>query len=198
VNIAVPSLSAYSAYFLTLGTIGFGGPIALASAMHRDLVDERAWVTDEEYREGLALAQLAPGPLAEQLAIFLGWLRFGVRGATAVAVAFILPSFLMVVVLAAAYVGFGGLPWMQGAFHGIGAVVVAIIARGAGKLVKRTLGQDRTLWLLFALSALVTAWTETELIWLIVACGLAAMLAKVISEPVLIAAAALAGILFLR
>jgi chromate transporter len=177
-SMAVPSLRGYSAYFLKLGTIGFGGPIALASAMHRDLVDERGWVTDEEYREGLALAQLAPGPLAAQLAIFLGWLRFGVTGATAVGIAFILPSFLMVLVLATAYVRFGGLPWIQGAFHGIGAAVVAIIARGAWKLVNRTLGQDRVLWGLFFVSALVTAWTETELIWLIVACGVAAMVAK--------------------
>jgi len=122
-------------YFLRLGTLGFGGPIALTAAMRRDLVEGRAWITDAEYREGLALAQLVPGPLAAQLAICLGWVRFGLSGATAVSVAFIVPSFLIVLALATAYIRLGGLPWMQGAFYGVGAVVIAIIARSAQKLV---------------------------------------------------------------
>src|SRR3954451_7381238 len=100
-------------YFARLGALGFGGPIALTAAMRRDLVEARGWITDREYREGLALAQLAPGPLAAQLAIYLGWVRFGVFGATAVSAAFIAPSFFMVLALAAAYVRFGGLSWMQ-------------------------------------------------------------------------------------
>src|SRR6266498_755784 len=120
-------LSAFLRYFVRLGSFGFGGPIALTAAMRRDLVETRSWITDGEYREGLALAQLAPGPLAAQLAIYLGWVRFGVLGATAVAAAFIVPSFLMVLALAAVYIRLGGLPWMQGAFYGIGAVVIAII-----------------------------------------------------------------------
>src|SRR5688572_12344174 len=116
-------------YFLRLGTLGFGGPIALAGYMQRDLVEERRWIGRQEYLEGLALAQLAPGPLAAQLAIYLGWVRAGVVGATVVGVAFVLPSFVMVLVLAALYLRFGGLPWMRGAFYGIGAAVIAIIVR---------------------------------------------------------------------
>ena len=108
--------------------------------MQRDLVEERRWFTAEEYREGLALAQLAPGPLAGQLAMYLGWARGGALGAALVGLAFVLPSFLMVLALAAGYVRFGGLPWMQGAFYGIGAAVIAIIARSAVKLTRLTLG----------------------------------------------------------
>lgn len=111
------SLIRFVGYFLRLGTIGFGGPIALAGYMQRDLVDERQWITRQEYLEGLALAQLAAGPLAAQLAIYLGYIRAEVLKATAVGVAFILPLFLIVLVLSAAHVRFGGLSWMQGMFY---------------------------------------------------------------------------------
>jgi chromate transporter len=131
------------AYFLWLGSFGFGGPIALAGYMQRDLVERRRWVSKSDYVEGLALAQLAPGPLAAQLAIYLGWVRAGNLGATLVAAAFILPSFVMVLVLSALYVRFGGIWWMQGLFYGIGSAVIAIIARSAYKLVGMTLGRDR-------------------------------------------------------
>src|SRR3954453_18669320 len=117
------------AYFLRLGALGFGGPIALAGYMQRDLVERRRWISKEEYVRGLALAQLAPGPLAAQLAMYLGWVRGRLLGATLVSLAFILPSFVMVLGLAAAYVEFGGLSWMQGVFYGVGAAVIAIIAR---------------------------------------------------------------------
>src|SRR5881275_3439675 len=110
-------------YFLRLGTFGFGGPIALAGYMQRDLVERRRWIAREDYLEGLALAQLAPGPLAAQLAMYLGWVRAGVPGATLVSVAFILPSFLMVLALSALYLRYGGLAWMQGVFYGVGAAV---------------------------------------------------------------------------
>ena len=103
-------------YFLKLGATGFGGPAALVGKMHTDLVEQRKWIAARDYEEGLALSQLAPGPLAAQLAIYLGWVRGRIAGAAAVSVAFIAPSFLMVVFLAAIYVRFGGLPWMQGAF----------------------------------------------------------------------------------
>src|SRR5438045_3234797 len=96
-------------YFLRLGTLGFGGPIALAGYMQRDLVEERRWITKQDYVEGLALAQLAPGPLAAQLAIYLGWVRGRVLGATLVGLAFVLPSFVMVLVLSALYLQYGGL-----------------------------------------------------------------------------------------
>ena len=158
-------------YFVGLGTFGFGGPIALAGYMQRDLVERRGWITKKDYVDGLALAQLAPGPLAAQLAIYLGWVKGRVLGATAVAAAFILPSFVMVLGLSALYVRFGGLPWMQRAFYGIGAAVITIIARSAIKLVKLSLGRDRLLWVLFAASAVTTAWTESEIIWLFLGSG---------------------------
>jgi chromate transporter len=165
-------------YFLHLGTTGFGGPIALVGYMQRDLVEHRRWISLKDYKEGLALAQLAPGPLAAQLAIYLGWIDHGVLGATLVAIGFVLPSFVMVMLLSAAYLAYGGIGWMQGAFYGIGAAVIAIIARSAWKLTKSTLGADRLLWVLFALSALVTAWTESELVWLFVLSGVATLVAK--------------------
>src|SRR5207249_1137485 len=173
----VPLLK-FVGYFLRLGMMGFGGPIALAGYMQQDLVDARGWVTKEDYVEGLALAQLAPGPLAAQLAIYLGYVRAGVLGATAVGVAFVLPSFLMVLVLSVAYVRFGGLPWMQGMFYGIGAAVIGIIARSAFKLTKLTLGKDKLLWGIFAVLAVSTAWTSREIIWLFLLGGVVAVLVK--------------------
>jgi chromate transporter len=173
-----PSLKQLTGYFFRLGTFGFGGPIALAGYMHRDLVEDRQWISTEEYREGLALAQLARGSLAAQLAIYLGWVRAGVVGAPVVGVAFVLPSFLIVLALAALYLKLGGLPWMQGTFYGIGAAVIAIIGRSAYKLVKSTLGQDYLLWSIFAISAVVTAWTESEVIWLFFLSGAVAFAAR--------------------
>jgi chromate transporter len=165
-------------YFLKLGTLGFGGPIALAGYMHRDLVEREKWITPEDYKQGLALAQLAPGPLAAQLAIYLGWVRARVWGATAVSVAFILPSFVIVLVLSAIYLRMGGLPWMQGAFYGIGAAVIAIIARSAHKLVRSTLGADRLLWSIFIVSGMITAITESEIAWIFIASGLVALFVR--------------------
>ena len=171
-----PSLAAFVGYFLRLGTFGFGGPIALAGYMQRDLVEDRGWVTKDQYVKGLALAQLAPGPLAAQLAIYLGWARAGVLGATLVAIAFVVPSFLMVLAISIAYVRFGGLAWMQAAFYGIGAAVIAIILRSAYKLVRLTLAHDWLLWAIFVANAAATAVMETEVIPLILGCGIAALL----------------------
>jgi chromate transporter len=165
-------------YFLRLGTFGFGGPIALAGHMQQDLVDSRGWVAKQDYLDGLALAQLAPGPLAAQLAIYLGYIRAGVLGATLVGIAFILPSFLMVLALSAAYVRYGGLPWMQGMFYGIGAAVIGIIARSAVKLTKLTLGKDKLLWSIFAVLAITTAWTSREIIWLFLLGGMVVVAAR--------------------
>jgi chromate transporter len=165
-------------YFLRLGTFGFGGPIALAGYMQRDLVEERHWVSKSDYLEGLAFSQLSPGPLAAQLAMYIGWLRAGLIGATLVGIAFILPSFLMAVVLASLYLHFGSLPWMQGMFYGIGAAVIAIITRSAIKLVRGTVGQDWLLWAIFAVLAITTAWTQSEIVWLFILCGVVAMLVK--------------------
>jgi chromate transporter len=165
-------------YFLRLGTFGFGGPIALAGYMQRDLVEQKKWIAKEEYVEGLALAQLAPGPLAAQLAIYLGWVRFGVLGGTLIGLAFVLPSFFMVLVIAAVYVRFGGLEWMQGAFYGIGAAVIAIIARSAVKLVKMTIAKDKLLWAVFLVSGAITVWTESEIVWVFLASGVLVLIVR--------------------
>jgi len=141
-------------------------------------VERNRWVSLQDYKEGLALSQLMPGPLAAQLAIYLGWVRAGVMGATLVSIAFVLPSFFMVLALSAVYVAYGGLAWMQGAFYGIGAAVIAIIARSAWKLVKTTIGRDRLLWLVLAISALTTAITETEVVWAFLLSGVVIMLIK--------------------
>ena len=172
------SLVRFAGYFLRLATFGFGGPIALAGHMQQDLVDDRHWISKQDYVEGLALAQLAPGPLAAQLAIYLGYVRNGILGATAVAVAFVLPSFLMVLALSAAYVRYGGLSWMQAIFYGIGASVIAIIARSAYKLTKLTLGKDKLLWGIFAVLAVTTAWTSREIVWLFLVAGVVSLLIK--------------------
>jgi chromate transporter len=165
-------------YFLRLGALGFGGPIALAGAMHRDLVDQRRWVTEEEYRDGLALAQLAPGPLAAQLAIYLGWARGRVLGATLAGVGFVLPSFLMVLGLSVLYVRVGGLPWMRGVFYGVSAAVIAIIARSVAKLARASLRRDPLLWGLFLAAAVVTAATATEIVWVFLAAGVVTVLVR--------------------
>ena len=173
-----PTSGQLGRYFLKLGAAGFGGPIALAGAMQRDLVEQRRWFSTQDYAQGLALAQLAPGPLAAQLAIYLGWVHSGLAGATLVAAAFILPSFLMVLAIAAGYVHYGGLPWMQGMFYGIGASVIAMVARSAFKLMRTTLGADRALWAIFLLNALATVWTEREVVWMVVASGVALFLLR--------------------
>jgi chromate transporter len=165
-------------YFLRLGTFGFGGPIALVGYMQKDLVEERRWFSKEDYLQGLAFCQLSPGPLAAQLAIYLGWLRYGLVGGTITGITFILPSFLMVLVLAACYVRFGSLSWIQGAFYGIGAAVIAIIARSAVKLVRATLGRDRVLWAVFLAMGITTAWKQSEIIWLFLVCGVIAMILR--------------------
>src|SRR5438094_10513635 len=118
-------------YMAKLGAIGFGGPVALVGYMHRDLVEERQWISESDYKEGLTLAQLMPGPLAAQLAIYLGYVHYRIMGATLAGIAFVLPSFIMVVALGAAYVAYGGLAWMQAVLYGVRAAVVGTIATRA-------------------------------------------------------------------
>ena len=165
-------------YFLRLGAFGFGGPIALAGYMQRDLVEKRRWISKQDYLEGLALAQLMPGPLAAQLAMYLGWVRARVLGASLVALAFVFPSWLMVLALSLLYVRYGGLAWMQGAFYGIGSAVIAIIARSAVKLVGMTVQKDKLLWAIFAVMMVVTAITASEIVWLFLLCGVLTVLVK--------------------
>jgi chromate transporter len=167
-----PSRAALARYFLQLGALGFGGPIALVGHMHGDLVEERGWITEGEYREGLALAQLSPGPLAAQLCFYIGYIRGGIAGATLSGLAFVLPSFLIVLALGWAYVRYGGLPWMQAVFYGVGAAVIGLITRSAYGLARKTLGTDLLLWLVFLVLAGATAATGREVVPLIVGAGL--------------------------
>ena len=166
-------------YFLYLGTLGFGGPVALVGFMHRDLVERRRWIDEDEFRLGVALAQIMPGPLAAQLAIALGYFQRGVAGATAVGLAFVIPSFVMVVAISIAYQRYGGLWWMQALFYGIGAAVIAIIAIAAYKLARSTNKRDPLLWAIFAALALVTVIAEAELAEFFVVAGLVTLLARV-------------------
>lgn len=170
-NAASYSLWQLTLYFLKLGSLGFGGPVALVGYMHRDLVEQRGWITEADYKVGMALAQLAPGPLAAQLGIYLGFVHYGVLGATLVGVAFVLPSFLMVLALGWAYVTYGGLAWMQAVFYGVGAAVVGIIAMSAYKLTKKNIGSDKLLLAIYLALAVMTVVLESEFVWLFLAGG---------------------------
>ncbi|WP_281068755.1 chromate transporter [Ramlibacter agri] len=165
-------------YMLGLGTWGFGGPVALAGYMYRDLVERRQWITEADYKEGLAIAQLMPGPLAAQLAIYLGYVHYRIRGATLVGLAFVLPSFFMVVALGALYRAYGGLSWMQAVFYGVGAAVIGIIAMSAWKLTTRNIGHDKLLWLVFVASAVTTVVTQSEALWLFLGAGVLVWLVR--------------------
>src|SRR6266700_3999014 len=165
-------------YFLRLGTLGFGGPVALVGYMQRDLVEGRKWIAEADYQEGLALAQLCPGPLAAQLAMYLGYVRYRILGATLVGLAFIWPSFLMVVALGWLYTLYGGLPWMQAVFYGVGASVIGIVALSALKLTNRTIGRDPLLWGIYLVTAAVTILTQTEQVLLFLAAGFLVWLVK--------------------
>ena len=160
------------AYFLRLGALGFGGPVALAGYMDRDLVERRQWFTEADYKEGLALAQLAPGPLAAQLAIYLGFVHYSFLGATLVGLAFVLPSFLMVIGLGWAYTHFGGLGWMQAVFYGVSSAVIGIIAVSTWKLSTKNIGKDKLQWAIFAVAAAVTIITQSEELWLFLGAGI--------------------------
>jgi chromate transporter len=173
-------------YFFKLGTTGFGGPVALVGYMHRDLVEQRQWIAEEDYKEGLALAQLAPGPLAAQLGIYLGFVHYRVIGATLCGIAFVLPSFFMVVVLGIVYKQFGGLPWMQAVFYGIGAAVIGIIVMSSYKLTIKSVGklklslikQNWLLWLFYIAGIAVTVITKSENVLLFISAGLIYMFIK--------------------
>ncbi|GDX53381.1 chromate resistance transporter [Bacteroidota bacterium] len=173
-------------YFLKLGYSGFGGPVALVGYMHRDLVEKRKWISEEEYKEGLALAQLAPGPLAAQLGIYLGFVHFRIIGATLCGLAFIIPSFIMVVLIGIAYKLFGGLPWMQAVFYGVGAAVIGIIAISSYKLTTKSIGKftfesfktNWLLWLLFVSGISVTVITQSENVLVFIGAGILYMLIK--------------------
>lgn len=172
------TLRQMAGYALKLGTIGFGGPIALVAYMQRDLVERRRWLRQSDYDEGLALAQLAPGPLAAQLAIYLGYVRHGSLGAAVVGVAFVLPSLLIVLAFSVLYVEVGGSSFLQAVFYTVGAAVIGLIARSAQKLTIKQVGRDPLLVGIWAVLAVTTVITERESITLIVLAGLLAWLLK--------------------
>lgn len=181
------SLKQLVVYFLKLGTWGFGGPVALVGYMHRDLVENKQWLTDEEYKEGLALAQLAPGPLAAQLGIYIGFVHYGLLGATLAGLAFVLPSFVMVVLLGMVYRLYEGLAWMRDVFYGVGAAVIGIISISAYKLTLKSVGKlgvadiksNWLLWSFYLLAVVVTVLTQQEQVLLFIGCGLLFMVIKV-------------------
>jgi len=160
-------------YFLRLGALGFGGPVGLAHAMRRDLVESRGWVTEAEYDRGLAIAAACPGPLAYQLGVYCGFLRRGVAGAIAVAVAFALPPFALVVGAAWLYVRFASSWPLRALFYGVGPVVVALIVKACWALGRRTLRTDAPAWALFLTALAITAVSERELVAIFPAAGLA-------------------------
>src|SRR3989344_3710800 len=157
-----PSLSELCVYFIKLGLFVFGGPLPLANAMERDLVKTKRWFSEETFREGLALAQLAPGPMATQLAIYFGWSHSGIVGATCVGISLVLPPFFIVVLISILYVQFGALYWIQSLFYGFGSAVVAVIAVNGLKLVQRTAGKDKLLFMISIISAVIVALTQKE------------------------------------
>src|SRR6266568_8009395 len=162
-------------YFLRLGAFGSGGPIALAGYMQRDLIP-RAWITEQEYLEGLAFSQMMPGPLAALLAMWLGYIRHGAVGASLVGIVFILPTFLIVLAISYLYVAYQGLTIVQALFYGIGPVVIAIVAHSAVRLAKSTVGTERRMWLIFGIVALITIVSRAEIALLFVVSGLIGIL----------------------
>jgi chromate transporter len=182
----VYSLRQLTGYFFKLGYSGFGGPVALVGYMHRDLVEQKKWISEEDYKEGLALAQLAPGPLAAQLGIYIGYVHYRVLGATLAGLAFIIPSFLMVVGLGIAYKMYGGLPWMQAVFYGVGAAVIGIIILSSYKLTIKSVSKLNVkaiqnvwpLWIFYLAGLIITMLTQSEEVLLFIIAGLLYMLWK--------------------
>lgn len=180
------TLKELAIYFLKLGYSGFGGPVALVNYMHRDLVEAKKWISEDEYKEGLALSQLAPGPMASQLSIYLGYVHYGIWGATLCGVLFVVPSFIMVLLLGIAYKLYGGLTWMQAVFYGVGAAVIGIIVMSSYKLTLKSIGKinlvtfknNWLLWIFYSAGILITVITETESLTLFIATGLIYMLIK--------------------
>ena len=158
-----PTLWDITVYFLKLGATGFGGPVALANYMRRDLVERHEWLNGAEYDEGLAIATACPGPLAYQLGVYCGYLTHGVTGALAVALAFAAAPFAIVVAVAAFYVAYGSTWELRALFYGVGPVVVALIFKSCFDLGKKTLRAQRLAWSFAFIAAFVTVAVQREL-----------------------------------
>jgi len=166
-----PSLGQLLLYFFRLGALGFGGPAALANAIRRDLVEGRGWISADEYEAGLALAAACPGPLAYQLGVYCGYIRFGIGGGLAVAVAFGLAPFVLVTIAASLYLRFSGSWEVRALFYGIAPAVVALIANACLNLGARTLRRDRAAWLFAAIACAVTVILQRELAPMFIVAG---------------------------
>lgn len=167
-----PSRLRMTLYFLRLGAVGFGGPVALANAMRRDLVETRHWLTESEYEDGLAIAAACPGPLAYQLGVYCGYVRHGIRGGLEVACAFALAPFCLVTVAAWAYTRFAGSWQLRGLFYGVAPVVVALIVKACWNLGKKTLRKDPLAWVFFSIACAITVVVQKELTALFLVAGL--------------------------
>ena len=172
-----PALVELVRYFLMLGATGFGGPVALANYMRRDLVEKRGWLDEATYDRGLAIATACPGPMAYQLGVYCGYVTHGVPGALAIAVAFALPPFAIVVAVAALYERFAGAGVVRGLFYGIGPVVVALILRASWNLGRKTLKRDYAAWIVAVVACAVTIVLQRELAWLFLAAGVLGIIA---------------------
>jgi len=162
-------------YYLRLGTLGFGGPVALCGQMERELVQDRKWVTKEEMREAIAVCQSLPGPLAIQVGIFISYIRGGFWGAWAGGWAFILPNFVIVVALAALYVHFGGLSLVTAIFYGVSPAVIALILHSCYRLAKLGM-EDWLQWVIVAVCFVVTVAVQAEVALLFVGAGIVGVL----------------------
>jgi chromate transporter len=162
-------------YYLRLGLLGFGGPVALVGQMEREMVGGKGWVTKEEMREGIAVCQSLPGPLAIQVGIWLSYLRGGFWGAWAGGWAFILPNFVIVSTLGALYVHFGGLPWVTAIFYGVSPAVIALILHSCYRLTKLGM-EDWLQWALAAVAFAVTVAVRAEVAWIFLASGVVGIL----------------------
>ena len=159
-------------YYLRLGSLGFGGPVALVGQMERELVHERRWLTKDEMREGIAICQSLPGPLAIQVGIFIAYLRGGFWGAWAGGWAFILPNFVIVATLGALYVHFGGLSPVTAIFYGVAPAVIALILSSCYSLAKLGM-EDWLQWVIAAVCFVVTVAVQAEVALLFIAAGIA-------------------------
>jgi chromate transporter len=162
-------------YYLRLGLIGFGGPVALVGQMERELVGERKWLTKEEMREGIAVCQSLPGPLAIQVGIWISYIRGGFWGAWAGGWAFILPNFIIVTVLGALYVHFGGLSAVKAVFYGVSPAVIALILHSCYRLTKLGM-KDWLEWALAAAAFVITVAVQAEVALLFIGCGIIGVL----------------------
>src|ERR1700757_3417437 len=162
-------------YFLRLGSLGFGGPVALCGLMEKELVQDRGWLTKQEMRDAIAISQSLPGPLAIQVGIFVSYLRGGFWGAWAGGWAFILPNFLIVVALAALYVHFGGLSWMTAIFYGVSPAVIALILHSCWRLSKLGM-EDWLQWVIATICFVITIVFRAQVAVLFVGAGIVGIL----------------------